>query len=34
MIETAAICAAAAESVIRQRKENGHTFYEPASRHF
>lgn len=30
MIETAAICAAAAESITRQRKENGHTFYEPA----
>jgi len=29
MIETAAICAAAAESIIRQRKENGRTFYEP-----
>jgi hypothetical protein len=29
MIETAAICAAAAESVIRQRNENGRTFYEP-----
>jgi hypothetical protein len=31
MIETAAICAAAAESVIRQRNENGRTFYEPPS---
>jgi hypothetical protein len=31
MIETAAICAAAAESVLRQRNKNGHTFYEPAS---
>jgi hypothetical protein len=31
MIETAAICAAAAESVVRQRNKNGRTFYEPAS---
>lgn len=31
MIETAAVCAAAAESIARQRQENGHTFYEPAS---
>ena len=31
MIETAAICAAAAESVVRQRKTNGRTFYEPVS---
>jgi hypothetical protein len=31
MIETAAICAAAAESITRQRTENGHTFYEPPS---
>lgn len=31
MIETAAICAAAAESITRQRKENGRTFYEPGS---
>jgi len=30
MIETAAICAAAAESVLRQRNANGRTFYEPA----
>jgi hypothetical protein len=30
MIETAAICAAAAESVVRQRNTNGRTFYEPA----
>jgi hypothetical protein len=31
MIETAAICAAAAESVVRQRNTNGRTFYEPGS---
>ena len=31
MIEAAAICAAAAESVLRQRNKNGRTFYEPAS---
>src|SRR5215831_4980671 len=30
MIETAAICAAAAESVVRQRNTSGRTFYEPA----
>jgi hypothetical protein len=29
MTETAAICAAAAESVLRQRNKNGRTFYEP-----
>ena len=33
MIETAAICAAAAESIVRQRNTNGRTFYEPASGH-
>jgi hypothetical protein len=31
MIETAAVCAAAAESIVRQRNENGRTFFEPAS---
>src|SRR4029079_13826616 len=31
MIETAAICAAAAESVLRQRNANGRTFYEHPS---
>ena len=30
MIETAAVCAAAAESVLRQRNKNGRTFFEPA----
>ena len=29
MIETAAIAAAACESVLRQRGMNGKTFYEP-----
>jgi hypothetical protein len=29
MIETAAIAAAACESVLRQRDMNGKTFYEP-----
>ena len=32
MTETAAICAAAAESVLRQRNKNGRTFYEPGDK--